>query len=70
MHTTLAILLLVNAVFNFVVWPRFIGRIAADPRSRDAAGKRTKFFTVHMVLITLALIIALISAVAGIIALI
>jgi hypothetical protein len=67
--TTLAILLLVNALFNFIVWPRFIRRIASDTRARDEHGKRTAFFTVHMVLITLALILALISAVAAIIAL-
>ena len=69
METTLAILLLLNALFNFIVWPRFIRRIAADARSRNEHGNRTAFFTVHMVLITLALILALISAVAGIIAL-
>ncbi len=69
MDTTLTILLLVNALFNFIVWPRFIRRIASDARARDEHGKRTAFFTVHMVLITLALILALISAVAAIIAL-
>lgn len=70
METLLAILLLVNAVFNVVVWPRFYGRVAKDPRARDAAGKPTRFLIVHGVLIGLALILALVSAVAGIAALV
>lgn len=60
-----AILLLVNAVFNFVVWPRFGKRIADDPRATDEAGKRTRFYTVHLVLITIALVIGALSLVAG-----
>lgn len=69
MLTFLAVLLLVNAVFAAVVWPTFFRRIAADPRARDAAGRRTRFFTVHAVLIGTALLIALVSAVAAIVAL-
>lgn len=63
-----AILLLINAVFNFVVWPPFVRRIAADPRSTDEHGKATRFFTVHMVLITIAIIIATVSGVAALVA--
>ncbi|MGP3534681.1 SCO4848 family membrane protein [Microbacterium sp. RD1] len=70
METLLAVLLLVNAAFNVVVWPRFFGRIAKDPRARDAAGKPTRFLIVHAVLIGLALVLALVSAVAGVWALI
>ncbi|MET0784789.1 MAG: hypothetical protein ABWX76_03205 [Leifsonia flava] len=70
MNTLLAVLLLVNAVFNVVVWPAFLRRIAADPRARDAEGRRTRFFTVHVVLISSALVIAAASAAAGIAALI
>ena len=69
MLTFLAVLLLVNAVFNAVVWPRFLKRIADDPRARDASGKRTPFYTVHLVLISAALVIAAVSAVAAIVAL-
>lgn len=61
-----AVLLLLNAVYNFVVWPQFWKRVTKDERAFDAAGKRTKFFTVHAVLIGIALVIALLSAVAGI----
>jgi len=68
--TALAILLLVNAAFNVLVWPRFYGRVAKDPRARDAAGKPTRFLIVHAVLIALALILALVSAIAGVIALV
>lgn len=70
MNTLLAVLLLVNAVFNVVVWPAFLRRISADPRARDADGHRTKFFTVHAVLISAALVIAAVSAAAGITALV
>ena len=60
------ILLLVNAVYNFVVWPQFWKRVAADPRARDEAGRPTKFYTVHRVLISIALVIAAASAIAGV----
>ncbi|NLB47412.1 MAG: hypothetical protein GX814_06715 [Microbacteriaceae bacterium] len=60
------ILLLVNAFFNVIVWPQFWRRVTADPRARDESGKKTKFYTVHAVLISIALIIAVASAVAGI----
>ncbi|MET0975402.1 MAG: hypothetical protein ABWX82_07015 [Leifsonia sp.] len=70
MLTLLAVLLLVNAAFSVIVWPSFFRRIAADPRARDADGRRTRFFTVHAVLIGAALLIAAVSAVAAIAALI
>jgi len=65
--TTLAgILLLVNAAYNFIVWPRFWKRVTTDPRARDEAGRPTTFYRVHAVLIGIALVIALASAIAGI----
>ncbi|WOF21718.1 hypothetical protein N8K70_09980 [Microbacterium betulae] len=70
MTVLLGVLLLVNAVFNVVVWPRFGKRVAADPRARDADGRKTSFYTVHAVLIGIALAIAAASAVAGIWALV
>ncbi|MEJ3403120.1 hypothetical protein WDJ51_00080 [Rathayibacter sp. YIM 133350] len=70
MLTLLAVLLLVNAAFNALVWPRFYRRIAADPRAHDADGRRTRFLTVHAVLIGAALALGLVSAVAGIWALV
>lgn len=66
MLTFLAVLLLLNAVFNVLVWPRFWKRVTADPRARDDAGKVTKFYTVHAVLILIALVLAVASAIAGI----
>lgn len=60
------ILLLVNALYNAVVWPRFWKRVATDPRARDEQGRPTRFLTVHAVLIGIALLIALVSAVAGV----
>ncbi len=61
-----AILLLLNALYNAVAWPRFWKRVSQDPRARDAQGRATKFLTVHAVLIGIALVIAAVSAVAGI----
>ena len=66
----LAILLLVNAAFNVLVWPTFYRRIAQDPRARDANGKATRFLIVNSVLIGAALLLAAVSAVAAIVCLI
>jgi hypothetical protein len=66
----LAVLLLVNAAFNALVWPTFYQRIARDDRARDADGKPTRFLIVHTVLIGAALVIAAVSAVAAILCLI
>jgi hypothetical protein len=63
-------MLLVNAAYNLIVWPRFWKRVTADPRARDEAGRKTRFYTVHAVLIGAALLIALVSAVAGVLLLI
>ena len=66
MITLAAVLLLVNALYNAVVWPQFFKRVKADERAFDANGKATRFFTVHAWLIGIALVIALVSLVAGI----
>lgn len=65
----LAGLLIANAAFNLIAWPRFFRRVADDPRARDASGRRTRFFTVHAVLIGIALALAAASAVAAAVAL-
>lgn len=70
MLTTLAILLLVNALWNVVVWPQFYKRVSRDGRARDAAGKPTPFLIVHAVLVGVSLLLAAVSAVVGIIALV
>jgi len=69
MNVTLAVLLILNGVFNFAVWPTFFRRVARDPRARDSAGKATPFFTVHLVIVIVALTLGLASALAGIISL-
>lgn len=63
----LSLVLLINAVFSFTVWPPFLKRVAADERSTDAAGARTRFFTVHLVLISTALVLAAVAFVAAVI---
>lgn len=60
------ILLLLNAAYNIIVWPRFWTRVANDPRARDQGGRPTRFYTVHAVLIAIALLIAIASAVGGV----
>ena len=64
-----AIVLILNAVFNAVVWPRFFRRVTADPRARDENGKATTFLRVHAVIYAIALLLALASLVLGILAL-
>lgn len=66
----LSVLLFINAAFNVIVWPQFYKRVVNDPRARDAEGKATAFLKVHAVLIAAALVIALVSVIAGIAALV
>lgn len=65
----MAILLILNAIFNFVTWPTFFRRVAKDPRARDAAGKPTAFFTVHLVLFIVGITLGAASALAGVLSL-
>lgn len=66
----LSILLFVNAAFHIATWPNFFRRVVKDPRARDDNGKVTRFFTVHMVLFIIAMVIALASILTGIAALV
>ncbi len=66
----LAVLLFVNAAFHVLTWPSFFRRVVKDPRARGEDGRVTTFFTVHMVLFTIAMVIAAASVVAGIAALV
>ncbi|PUB24536.1 hypothetical protein C8K30_109288 [Promicromonospora sp. AC04] len=54
-----SVVLIFTGLWNLVIWPRFWQRIVADPRSRDADGRATKFLTVHSVLIAVSLALAL-----------
>lgn len=65
-----AVVLFLGAVFNVVTWPRFFQRVASDPRARDAAGTPTTFYTVHLVLLLIALAIAVASVIGGILLLV
>lgn len=65
-----AVVLFLAAVFNVVTWPRFFQRVAKDPRARNAAGKPTTFYSVHLVLLLIAFAIALAAVVAGILLLV
>ena len=69
MNTTLAVLLIVNAAWNAIVWPQFYRRVSRDERARGADGRPTRFLIVHVVLIAISLAIALASLIAAIAAL-
>lgn len=60
-----AVLLLLGAVFGIVVWPTFLRRVASDERARDAEGRPTRFLTVHVTLVAIAMVLAIAQAVAG-----
>ena len=66
----LALVLIVSGVWSLVVWPQFLRRVMKDPRARDAAGKATKFLTVHVVLVTVSMVLGAATAAVGIAALV
>ena len=70
MTPILAGLLLVGAAFNILTWPTFLRRVARDPRARDADGRPTRFLTVHVVLVVIAMVLAAAFVVAAIVALV
>ncbi|AZZ48890.1 hypothetical protein C5C31_03555 [Rathayibacter rathayi] len=69
MITLLSSLLIVNAVWNAIVWPPFLRRVRKDPRARDADGRATTFLRVHLVLIGTSLALAAVSLVGGVLGL-
>jgi hypothetical protein len=62
--------LIVAGVWSLVVWPQFLKRVMKDPRARDAAGKATRFLTVHVVLVSISMVLGLATAAIGIAALV
>ncbi|MDP9886535.1 SCO4848 family membrane protein [Pseudarthrobacter enclensis] len=65
-----ALVLIVAGIWSLVVWPQFLRRVMKDPRARDAAGKATKFLTVHVVLVSISMVLGLATAVIGVLGLI
>ena len=61
-----AILLIIAGVWSLAVWPQFLRRVMKDPRARDAAGKATKFLTVHLVLVSISMVLGAATAIIGI----
>ena len=64
-----SLVLLVAAAWNLVVWPRFWRRVTTDPRARDAAGRPTRFYTVHAVLVGVSVLLAALVGVVGVLGL-
>ena len=60
-----ALVLIVAGIWSLVVWPQFLRRVMRDPRARDAAGKATKFLTVHVVLVSVSMVLGAATAVIG-----
>ncbi|OLT53966.1 SCO4848 family membrane protein [Cellulosimicrobium sp. CUA-896] len=65
-----SVVLIVTALWNVLIWPRFWQRIAKDPRSRDAAGRATRFLVVHAVLIGVSLVLGVAVGVLGVLTLV
>ncbi|CAM3389620.1 SCO4848 family membrane protein [Isoptericola cucumis] len=65
-----SLVLVVAAVWNLVVWPQFWRRVTKDPRARDDAGRPTRFYTVHAVLVGVSVVLALLVGVVGVLALV
>ena len=65
-----SLVLVLTALWNLLIWPRFWQRIAKDPRSRDASGRASRFLTVHSVLIGVSLVLALAVGVLGVLTLV
>ncbi|WP_426987152.1 SCO4848 family membrane protein [Pseudarthrobacter sp. Y6] len=59
-------LLIIAGAWSLVVWPQFLRRVMKDPRARDAAGKATKFLTVHLVLVSISMVLGAATAVIGV----
>lgn len=64
-----SVVLVVTALWNLLIWPRFWQRVAKDPRARDDVGRPTRFFTVHAVLIGVSLLLAAAVGVLGVVSL-
>lgn len=64
-----SLVLIVTAVWNFVIWPPFLKRVRKDERSRDAGGNATTFLRVHTILIAISLALAVAVGVLGIVTL-
>jgi Na+/proline symporter len=64
-----SVVLILTALWNVLIWPRFWQRIAKDPRSRDAGGRPTRFLRVHAVLIGVSLALGVAVGVLGVLTL-
>jgi uncharacterized membrane protein len=62
----LAWILIIAGIWSLVVWPQFLRRVMKDPRARDAAGKATKFLTVHVILVSVSMVLGAATAAIGI----
>ena len=64
-----ALVLIVAGAWSLLVWPQFLRRVMKDPRARDAAGKATRFLTVHVVLVSISMVLGAATTVIGVVGL-
>ncbi|GIG41876.1 SCO4848 family membrane protein [Cellulomonas phragmiteti] len=64
-----SLVLVAAGAWNLVVWPRFWQRVSTDPRARDAEGRATRFFTVHLVLVVVSLVLGVAVGALGVLTL-
>jgi uncharacterized membrane protein len=62
----LAVVLVLAGIWSLAVWPQFLRRVLKDPRAHDAAGKATRFLTVHVVLVSISMLLGAATAAIGI----
>jgi uncharacterized membrane protein len=62
----LAVVLIVAGLWSLLVWPQFLRRVMKDPRARDAAGRATRFLTVHVVLVSVSMVLGAATLAIGI----
>lgn len=66
LHPVLAGILILSGIWSLIVWPPFLRRVLKDPRSKDDAGRATRFLMIHFMLISTSMVLGLATLVIGI----
>ncbi|RJQ79234.1 hypothetical protein D5S17_10955 [Pseudonocardiaceae bacterium YIM PH 21723] len=60
-----SVFLLLFALWSWLIWPNFLRNVWVDPRAWSESGAPTPFFTVHLVLTVVSLILGSVIGVIG-----